>query len=119
MLKFLKNKKAQSVAEYVIILGLVVATVVAMQTYVKRGMQGRIREAVDYVENPTDVTGVVNFTGAQYEPYYLKSDISSQQKTTGEKEVYSTGGAVDRALGSEQTETTGSKTYELGTAEND
>jgi Flp pilus assembly pilin Flp len=126
MLKFLKNKKAQSVAEYVIILGLVVATVVAMQTYVKRGVQGRIRDAVDFVDQGQQATGegataenaVVQFNGSQYEPYYLRSDISSTQ-TTNEQETYSTGGSVGRTLTSEETETTGNKIYDLGTADND
>lgn len=117
MLRLLKNKKAQSVAEYVIVLGLVVATVVAMQTYVKRGIQGRVRDAVDYVDNAGGA-GVVSFTGNQYEPYYLRSDISSTQDTTGESETYSTGGSVSRALTSEETETTGNKIYQLGTAGN-
>lgn len=116
MLKLLKNKKAQSVAEYVIILGLVVATVVAMQTYVKRGLQGRIKDAVDYVDNGAAAEGVT-FTGGQYEPYYLKSDISSTQ-TTNESETY-TAGVVNRGLTSEETETTGNKVYELGTAGNE
>lgn len=118
MLKFLKNKKAQSVAEYVIVLGLVVATVVAMQTYVKRGIQGRVRDAVDYVENPAELTGVVNFSGNQYEPYYLMSDISSTQ-TTDEGDTYAIGGSVNKTLTSEETTTTGNKIYELGTADND
>ena len=118
MLKFLKNKKAQSVAEYVIILGLVVATVVAMQTYVKRGIQGRVKDAVDYVDNAGDVEGVVTFQGAQYEPYYLRSDISSSQRTE-EGDTYSRGGIVGKTLTSEETETTGNKIYDLGTAGND
>ena len=46
----LRHRKAQSTAEYVIVLGLIVAAVIAMQTYVKRGLQGRIRDAVDYSE---------------------------------------------------------------------
>ncbi len=41
MFKIFKNKKAQSTAEYAILIALVVGAVVAMQTYVKRGIQAR------------------------------------------------------------------------------
>ena len=41
----LKNKKGQNTAEYAILIGLVVAAVIAMQTYVKRGVQGRMHDA--------------------------------------------------------------------------
>ena len=90
------NRKAQSTAEYVIVLGLIVAAVIAMQTYVKRGLQGRIQEAVDYVEN-TNEPGVVTFSGGQYEPYYLGSSFKSD-RTGDETEDLLTGGAVRRAL---------------------
>ncbi len=41
MFKIFKNKRAQSTAEYAILIALVVGAVVAMQTYVKRGIQAR------------------------------------------------------------------------------
>jgi Flp pilus assembly pilin Flp len=47
MLRLFRNKKAQSTAEYAILIGLVVAAVVGMQTYVKRGIQGRVKDAGD------------------------------------------------------------------------
>ncbi len=44
------NKKGQNTAEYAILIALVVAAVVAMQTYVKRSMQAGIKFAVDKVK---------------------------------------------------------------------
>jgi hypothetical protein len=72
------RKRAQSTAEYVIVLGLIVAAVMAMQTYVKRGFQGRVKDTIDFVDNSntirTEDQKVVKFTeGYQYEPYYLTS----------------------------------------------
>jgi hypothetical protein len=80
-------KKAQSTAEYVIVLGLIVAAVMAMQTYVKRGFQGRIKEAVDFTDQGGQNANVVNFTTGQYEPYYLSSKFNSTRDST-EKEVW-------------------------------
>jgi hypothetical protein len=73
----IKLRKAQNTAEYAIVLGLIVGAVIAMQVYVKRNMQGRIKQLTDY--NAQEVTqnwsASVDF-GKQYEPYYLKSDFT-------------------------------------------
>lgn len=97
------NKKAQSTAEYVIVLGLIVAAVMAMQTYVKRGLQGRIRDAVDFVGSSANTTaGVVNFTGDQYEPYYLSTDFNTSRTS---KEV------IDMAAGMQGAQNTSSSEF--------
>lgn len=41
------NKKGQSIIEYAVILGLVVAGLTAMQVYIKRGLQAAIKVAAD------------------------------------------------------------------------
>ena len=88
------NKKGQSTAEYVIILGLVVGAVVAMQVFVKRGLNGRIRDAVNHVDNG----GAGNiFTGEQYEPDYLAGSNFNTVSNSTENEVGSEGSAVDRS----------------------
>ena len=78
----LMNKRAQSTAEYVIVLGLIVAAVMAMQTYVKRGFQGRIKDAVDYTDAGGAGASSVNFATKQYEPYYLSSSFNSNRNST-------------------------------------
>jgi hypothetical protein len=72
------NRKGQNIAEYSILIALVIAAAVAMQTYVKRGLQGRVRDAVDYTGNNT--TAGFSFTGNQYEPYYASSASNQTQK---------------------------------------
>jgi hypothetical protein len=104
-MKMLINKKAQSTAEYVIVLGLIVAAVMAMQTYVKRGFQGRIKDAVDFTDNAG--TGV-NFKTKQYEPYYLSSNFNTNRAST-ENEDLAEGGAVNRDS-TENTTRTGDQT---------
>lgn len=67
------SKKAQSTLEYAVIISLVVASLLAMQIYVKRGMQGKLRESTDQI-------------GEQYSPRQTTSTFTttSEQKTTEE-----------------------------------
>ena len=91
----LKNKVAQSTAEYVIVLGLIVAAVVAMQTYIKRGLQGRIKDAVDYKDQAGQTSNVVQFSTNQYEPYYISSNFTTN-RTADETENMEIGGGVNK-----------------------
>lgn len=69
---FLKNKKAQNTAEYALLIALVVAGVIAMQTYAQRALQARVRDAAQYMADQSGGTELGNTV--QYEPYYLKSN---------------------------------------------
>jgi Flp pilus assembly pilin Flp len=75
--RFNRKSRAQSTAEYAILIGLVIAAAVAMQVYVKRTLQGRMRGAVHYLANYTAsenaALGLGNTT--QYEPYYQVSNF--------------------------------------------
>ena len=68
--KLVKNRKAQNTAEYALLIALVVAAVIAMQTYAQRTLQARIRGASEYLTQSTTQLGNVS----QYEPYYLSSN---------------------------------------------
>ncbi len=70
--KLLKNKKAQNTAEYAILISLVVAGIIAMQTYAQRALQSRVRDASKYLKDQTTALG----NTVQYEPYYLSSDYN-------------------------------------------
>jgi|SRR5208283_426519 len=75
---FLKNRKAQNTAEYALLIALVVAGVIAMQTYAQRALQARIHAASAYMANSGAVGGnQVLGNATQYEPYYLQSNYSS------------------------------------------
>jgi hypothetical protein len=90
MFKF--NKKGQNTAEYAILIALVVAAAVAMQTYVKRGMQGGIKFGVDKLKKADGRTG-------QYEPYYLESSYDVTQSAYKDTEETKEGGEVIRIFG--------------------
>ena len=44
-----KRKKSQSILEYAVILSVIIAVIIAMQVYVKRAVQGRMKESADQV----------------------------------------------------------------------
>ena len=68
------NRKGQNIAEYSILIALVIAAAVAMQVYVKRGVQGRIADAVDHAPDTGEVAGsAIQFSTKQYEPYYTQN----------------------------------------------
>jgi cytoskeletal protein RodZ len=78
----LKFKGGQSMLEYVVLLGLLVAALLIMQFYVKRAYQGRLKQEADKV-------------GDQYAPGYTNSSIttritSSGTQTTTDGYVYTT-----------------------------
>lgn len=66
-------ERAQSLGEYVILVALIAAVFFGMQTYVKRGMQGRLRDASDFlVTSMKEEAGLpVNALSTnQFEPAY-------------------------------------------------
>jgi Flp pilus assembly pilin Flp len=99
-----KNKKAQQTAEYALLISLVVAAVIAMQTYAQRSIQAKIRDAAMYMTQQTTTIGSLK----QYEPYYLKSEytVNRDESTT---ETLGTGetGAWVKAMISNRDRTSG------------
>ncbi len=93
-------RKGQSTAEYAIVIGLVIGAAVAMQIYVKRGIQGKIKNAVDYNDPAATM-----MTTSQYEPYYSTSSMTASRTAT-DSETVATGGGVARTT-SDTTSRTG------------
>ena len=80
-------RKGQSTAEYAIVIGLVIAAAIAMQIYVKRGIQAKIKGVVDHQPDTM-------FTTGQYEPDYASSDMNSTRKVTQDIETKDRGEVV-------------------------
>jgi hypothetical protein len=107
MMRIFRNKKPQNTAEYAILIALVIAAAMAIQTYVKRGLQAKVRDAViSYTDNPDIAT--LGTTG-QYEPYYLQSDFTTTQDSSQVNDELQDGGWT-RDVGSDTTGRTGSQT---------
>lgn len=58
------NKRGQGTLEYGIIIAVVVAALIAMQVYVKRGLQGKLKQSADDV-------------GEQYSPGHSSSSFTT------------------------------------------
>ena len=85
----LRDKKGQSTVEYAIVVGVVVAALVAMQTYVKRGLQARYHDGIQFLATETNINSTDNDVTfgntTQYEPYYLSSSyITASDKNENE-----------------------------------
>jgi Flp pilus assembly pilin Flp len=80
---FLKNRKAQNTAEYALLIALVVAGVIAMQTYAQRALQARVHDASNYMATQTSTLG----TNQQYEPYYQQSNYDVASNSVDNKRL--------------------------------
>ncbi|MBN3038970.1 MAG: hypothetical protein JW869_06115 [Candidatus Omnitrophica bacterium] len=77
MWRRLYNRRAQSTGEYALVFAIILGAIVAMQTYVKRGVQGRVKAGTDYMARETTTLGDVT----QYDPYYYESDYTSSRQS--------------------------------------
>ena len=95
------KRTGQSTAEYAIVFAVVLATLVGMQVYVRRGVNARLKDAsdsaIDAVRAKLGQGGAVLPTDLQYEPYYASSDYHIEQKTE-RKDSVEEGGVVKREL---------------------
>lgn len=53
---FIRKIKGQGTLEYALIIAVVVAGLIAMQIYIKRGVQGKLRESTDSVGEQFEAT---------------------------------------------------------------
>lgn len=93
MLLKLYHRKGQNTAEYAIVIALIVGAAIAMQTYVKRGLQGRTKDATDYMATQTQDIGATK----QYEPYYTEQEMVTGQKSTSTAETQEGGAKKTKA----------------------
>ena len=74
MLRYIRDRKAQAVmGEYMIVIFLVLAALIAMTIYFKRAVQARIHDARDYMVSEVRTRTQGEFDGnlyKEYEPYY-------------------------------------------------
>ena len=84
---FLKNRKAQNTAEYALLIALVVAGVIAMQTYAQRALQARIHDAAQYMASADSNSSIGLGNSTQYEPYYMNSDYNVASNSVENKRL--------------------------------
>lgn len=94
-MKFL-SKRAQSTLEYAIIVAVVVGALLAMQVYIKRGIQGRVRSSTDSI-------------GEQYSAGHVTAKYITEYTGGSEKTVEKVG-TDDIGIGVTKTEVTATPT---------
>ena len=72
MFRRLSVKRAQTTLEYAILIGVIVAGLIAMQVYLKRGFQGKLKESADTM-------------GQQFSPDYTTSHYTTKSSTDSEE----------------------------------
>ena len=102
----MRNRNGQSTAEYAIVLSIVIAAVIGMQIYVKRGLQAKVKGAIDHLAvgvagNAGGANGNIG-TMAQYEPYYAESNYTVNQNSSA-TDTYSNGGLFGKNAINENT----------------
>lgn len=110
MFRWLNSKRGQNTAEYAILIGVIVAAAIAMQIYIRRGMQARVKDAVDFTRTADDDSGNALFTQSQYEPYYLQTNYMTSQVGQTAEELQTGGGVVKSSI-SDATSRVGNQTY--------
>lgn len=97
----LGNKRGQSALEYGLLIAVVVGALLAVNLYLKRGVQGRLRESTDQVGrqfNPesyktswkTVSNGTTNTTENRTRTSVTTNTISSETITRGEHDEFGT-----------------------------
>lgn len=113
MFKLLRNKKAQSTAEYAILIGIVIAAVIGMQTWVSRSLKARIHDAVSnapVIATDAGETWPAWLTTNQYEPPVPST--STTIRTSPVREARTANNEIIRTFeGGEITNRTGCVTY--------
>jgi uncharacterized protein (UPF0333 family) len=98
---FYVRTKGQSTLEYVLLLGFVIAALIAMGVYMKRGTQGKLRESTDQI-------------GEQYDAQHTKSVYTTQTHVDQNETLEAGGGSVITITGPEDNykKKTGNETVE-------
>ena len=89
----MSNRRAQTTAEYAVLIAVVVGALLTMQIYVKRGAMGRLRESADQM-------------GEQFSPQHTHTKFSTSSHSARTEELKSDR-STRSALNEDETQTKG------------
>jgi hypothetical protein len=105
MLRLLRNKKAQSTAEYAILIGLVVTAVLGIQLYMRRGLNAQMKDAGDDVVTKISNTDwgnvntkVVAEVNKQYEHGALESKSTQSLLSEYQTSILNKDGTTSKSV---------------------
>lgn len=110
------TQRGQSTAEYAIVVSVVIAAVVGMQLYTKRGMQAKVKDVSDSFAATNDLADpdtalLAGESRAQYEPYYTAATEDAQgievAQSSNATEMRAVNGRVDKTNINQNTARTG------------
>ncbi len=93
MFKMFNNKKAQSTLEYAILIIIIIGALLAVQTYIKRGIQGKLKSSSDdigdqFSPDNTKVSKVTSTHSNTVEDFGITGQgVSKTAIKSGEKET--------------------------------
>lgn len=97
MFRRLRKQKAQTTLEYVILVSVIVAALIGMQVYVKRGFSGKLKESADSI-------------GQQFSPGHTTSEYTVKSETESKEELL--GAVTTTDITKQETTRTGNETVE-------
>lgn len=109
----LKSRHGQSTAEYAVVISVVIAVIVGMQLYVKRGLQGKYKNVADSYSQRANLELEKLAPGAkmthprQYEPYYTAVTDYTINSNSSSSEAMTAKGAITKSKMAEETTRTG------------
>lgn len=89
MFKFFRKMKGQSTLEYAILIIIIIGALLAIQVYIKRGYQGRLKSATDDIgdqfspgnTNYTKTTTVISGTKETFQSGVQNSVLTTDEQT--------------------------------------
>lgn len=113
MLRLFRNRVAQSTMEYAILISVVIGAFTAMQLYLRRGINARLKEGMDNIPGAVlsktgdnSVTDLFAGGEAQYEPYYYGATNMVTTSSEGtELGAYGVQGGFKEVTGARQART--------------
>lgn len=78
----LSKNRAQTTLEYAILIGVIVAGLIAMQVYLKRGFQGKMKESADSMGQ--------QFSPGYTEAHYKTNSFTNSTETVDQQQITTT-----------------------------
>jgi len=80
-MRYFRRNKGQSLLEYSLILAAIVVAIVFMQTYVRRGVQGRLKDSADQIGDQYSVVGGYNYLTNRTSTTTEETDVKGKLTT--------------------------------------